>query len=260
MYKIHITPEVYIFAAQLAVIIFLMIQTFRYRKLESRLRELNHHFIDTQEEERKRIARELHDDLGQRFALVKLDLERAMHEDLSLKESSRQAKWKGILAGMEELGSDIQHLSHTLHSSKLRYLGLKPALKELCGHFQRQHQIKIDLQMDGFTKAASREVELCFYRVAQEALQNISKHSGADRAVLKLANDGNMLQMEISDNGRGFTQAETSQPWGLGLASMRERLRIVDGDLQIKSTPGRGTMLSAQVPREPVRAGSSIAS
>jgi signal transduction histidine kinase len=259
MYKIHITPEIYILAAQLALIVFLMIQTFRHRKLELQLRELNHYFIETQEEERKHIARELHDDLGQRLALVKLDLERAVHEDLSLKESSRQARWKDILAGIEELGSDIQHLSHTLHSSKLRYLGLKPALKELCGNFQRQHQIKIDLQIDGFTKAASREVELCVYRVAQEALQNIAKHSGADCAVFKLANDGNMLQMEISDNGRGFTQAEIFQPRGLGLASMRERLSIMDGDLQIKSAPGRGTILSAQVPLESVHSSHSIA-
>lgn len=254
MHRIHITPEIYALLAQLALIIFLVIQTVRERKLETRLRHLNHHLIETQEEERRRIARELHDDFGQRLALVKLDLEMAMQEDLPLKEGSRQSRWDGILAGIDELGSDIQHMSHTLHSGRLRYLGLKAALKELCGKFQRQHRIAIDLQMDGLTKAAFKDVELCVYRVVQEALHNIAKHSGADQAVLRLADDGQILLMEISDNGRGFTQAEASQRMGLGLASMRERLSIVDGNLQIKSAPGRGTILSVRVPLESTRA------
>lgn len=250
---IHITPEIYVLLAQLALIIFLIVQTLRERKSETRLRHLNHHLIETQEEERKRIARELHDDFGQRLALVKLDLEMAMQEDLFLTEGNRQTRWNGILAGIDELGSDIQHLSHNLHSGRLRYLGLKAALKELCGKFQRQHHIAVDLQLDGLTRNASKDVELCVFRVVQEALHNIAKHSGADHAVLRLADDGQILRMEISDNGKGFTPAEASQRMGLGLASMRERLSIVDGNLQIKSAPGRGTTLSARVPLESAR-------
>lgn len=254
MHRIHITPEMYVLLAQLALILFLVIRTVRERKSETRLRCLNHHLIENQEEERKHIARELHDDLGQRLALIKLDLEMAMQEDLSLKGEGTQSRWDGILLGLDELGSDIQRLSHTLHSGRLRYLGLKAALKELCGKFQKQHRIAIDLRMEGFTNPASKDVELCIYRVVQEALQNMAKHSCADYAVLKLADDGEMLQMEISDNGKGFTHAEASRRMGLGLASMRERLSILGGNLQVKSAPGRGTILSARVRLESTRA------
>ena len=248
----QVTLGIYILLVQLSAIIFLVATIRRSGKSALQLRRLNRYLIEAQEEERKGIARELHDDFGQRLALVKIDLEMAMQEDLSLKEGTSQARWNGILAAMDEIGSDMQHLSHTLHSTKLRYLGLKLALQELCAKFQRQHCIAIDLQLDGYTKAAAKEVELCIYRVAQEALHNVAKHSAADRAVLRLADDGNTLQMEISDNGQGFTQAEASQRPGLGLASMRERLSIVGGNLQITSAAGHGTTLSARVPLEPV--------
>ncbi len=247
----YITPAIYVLLAQLALIIVLIVAAFRSKKSALRLRRLNRCLIKTQEEEHKRIARELHDDFGQRIALVKLDLEIAMQQDCFLKERASQDKWNGILAALDEVGNDMQLLSHSLHSGKLQYLGLKPALKELCARFQSQHPIVIDLEMDGLTKAASKDVELCIYRVVQEALHNIAKHSGADWARLKFIDDGSTLQMEISDNGQGFMQAKALQGPGLGLASMRERLSIVDGNLQINSAAGRGTTLSARVPLEP---------
>jgi signal transduction histidine kinase len=247
----YITSAIYLLLAQLALVIFLGAAVHKSRKSVSRLRCLNRCLIETQEEEHKRIARELHDDFGQRLALVKLELEIAMQEDCSLKEGASHNRWNGILAALDEIGNDMQLLSHTLHSGKLQYLGLKPALKELCAKFQSQHPIVIELEMDGLTKAASKDVELCIYRVVQEALHNIAKHSGADWARLKFVDDGSTLQMEISDNGQGFTQAKALQGPGLGLASMRERLSIVDGNLQINSAAGHGTTLSARVPLEP---------
>jgi signal transduction histidine kinase len=190
----------------------------------------------------------LHDDFGQRLALVKFDLEDVLQEELSMVGGSTQVRLHGIVCGIDELSSDMQYLSHTLHSGRLQYLGLKPALKEICGHVEKQYHIAIDLQMDGLKKAVPKEVELCLYRVAQEALHNIAKHSGAGRVTIRLVEDNGSLRMAISDDGRGFSQAVISQQLGLGLASMRERLSIVGGNFQIESKPGRGTILSAQVP------------
>jgi signal transduction histidine kinase len=221
MDKIYITSEIYVAMAQSVLIVFLLAQIFRRRKSEMQSRELTRHLLQTQEEERKHIARELHDDFGQRLALVRMGFETAMQDDLPLKPGSARDKLHHILVEIDELSSDIQHLSHTLHSGRLQYLGLRPALKELCGQFARQHPIAIDLQTEGFTKAVSKEVELCLYRVAQEALHNIVKHSGADRAVLKLTDDGQMLHMSVS---------------------------IVEGQLRIESTLGRGTVLTAHAP------------
>jgi signal transduction histidine kinase len=258
MATIHISLETYILAAAFALIIFLAIQMFMRMKSELRSRELSRHLIQVQEEERKCVARELHDDFGQRLALVKLDLEDVLQEELSMVGGSTQVRLHGIVCGIDKLSSDIQHLSHTLHSGRLQYLGLKPALKEICGAVERQYHIAIELQMDGLGNAVPKELELCLYRVAQEALHNIAKHSGAGRAAVKVMEDAGSLRMAISDDGRGFSQAETSQQLGLGLASMRERLSIVGGRFQIESTPGRGTLLSAQVPLTAIRESSRV--
>ena len=248
MAAIHISLEAYILVAAFALIIFLAVQMFMGMKSESRSRELSRHLIQVQEEERKRVARELHDDFGQRLALVKIDLEDVLQEALPMVAGSTQIRLHSIVCGIDELSSDIQQLSHTLHSGRLQYLGLKPALKEICGQIERQYHISIELQTDGLSKAISKEVELCLYRVAQEALHNISKHSAASRALIRLVEVNGALRMTITDDGKGFSRVETSQQPGIGLASMRERLSIVGGTFQIESTPGRGTLLSAQVP------------
>jgi signal transduction histidine kinase len=253
MVTIHNSLEAYMLVAAFALIIFLAIQMFMRMKSELRSRELSRHLIQLQEEERKRVARELHDDFGQRLALVKLDLEEVLHEQLAMIGGSTQVRLNGIVCGIDKLSSDMQHLSHTLHSGRLQYLGLKPALKEICGQVERQYHIAIDLQTDGFITDVSKEVELCLYRVTQEALHNIAKHSGARRATVRLEEDSGVLWMTISDDGRGFIQGEIAQKLGLGLASMRERLSIVGGDLHIESAPGCGTFLSSQVPLNSIR-------
>src|ERR1700757_1764356 len=217
MPMIHISLEAYILIAAFALIIFLAIQMFLRTKSELRSRELSRHLIQTQEEERKRFARELHDDFGQRLALVKLDLEDVLQEELSMVGGSTQVRLHGIVCGIDTLSSDMQHLSHTLHSGRLQYLGLKPALKELCRQVERQYHIAIELQMESLGNTVPKELELCLYRVAQEALHNIAKHSEAGQAVVKVVEDGTALRMAISDDGKGFSQAETSRQLGLGL-------------------------------------------
>lgn len=246
MYNVYIIAGACLLLAQSILIIFLLANNSKRKRSEWQSRELNRHLIQTREEERKRIARELHDDFGQRIAFLRMDLEMGIQEDASLNFGGFPTRWRSVLAGLEELGLDIQQLSHRLHSSKLQYLGLIPALKNLSAQVEKRHGVKIDVQANDPVADVSRENELCVYRVAQEALHNIVKHSGADQAVIALSSNGSILRMEVSDNGRGFDQAEPLQ--GLGLASMRERLSIAGGDLQIRSSSGHGTVLSIHVP------------
>jgi len=227
-----------------ASIILLVVQYGKRKTSESQLRRLSRHLISVQEEERKQIARELHDNLGQRIALARINFEMALQDDVKLSDGKTQARFESILTELEELGDDTQHLSHTLLSSKLQYMGLTAGLKELCR--QVEPPPAIDLEADDFARAVPKEIELCIYRVAQEALHNIAKHSGADRVVFRLIAGGTVLRLEISDNGKGFDPREPSQELALG--AMRERLSIVSGDLQITSRPGQGTVLSVRVP------------
>jgi signal transduction histidine kinase len=178
------------------------------------------------------------------LALLRIDL-----ENRSLQEVPRGnglGGWEKLLTEVNELASDIQDLSHDLHSTKLQYVGLKGALKDLCRQISNQHHIEAELNITDLARPIPSEIALCFYRVAQEALHNAAKHSGASRVVVAVSSNGVLLCMLIADNGKGFSQAEPSQ--GLGLASMRERLRMVGGELQVRSKPGEGTQLTALAP------------
>ena len=139
--------------------------------------------ITVQEEERRRIARELHDDFGQRLALLKIELEILNQEEGRSLRAGAKERLQGLLSNVDELATDIQGLSHTLHSSKLQYVGLKGALKELCRQVSKQHHIEVDLKVNALTSPVPDEIALCFYRVAQEALHNAAKHSGARRVL-----------------------------------------------------------------------------
>ena len=232
-------------ALQLLLIIALILRHLKDKTSELELRALTRHFLRGQEEERKRIARELHDDFGQRLALLKMDIETGMRKGPPLRPEEGQPRMQRILSQIDELNTDIQHLSHSLHSSKLQYLGLKSALKSLCDQVGKQHPIEIAFEADYPGTGVSKEIELCLYRVAQEALHNIVKHSKAGRAVVQLTHSGPVLRMEIRDDGNGFSPVEKSK--GMGLVSMRERLCAFGGELEIESAPAGGTTLCAQV-------------
>jgi signal transduction histidine kinase len=146
---------------------------------------------------------------------------------------------------VDDLTEDIRLLSHSLHSSKLQYLGLKAALKDLCGQIAKGHPMSVEFQGYDLGQTVPAEVALCLYRVAQEALNNAVKYSGASRVVVALSNGGSRVGMRITDSGKGFDPSRASG--GLGLASMYERLRLVNGELRVSSKPGRGTELIAQV-------------
>jgi PAS domain S-box-containing protein len=201
--------------------------------------------IEAQEDERRRISRELHDDIGQQAAAIAAD-SCVLREALSRgarDSASTMADTVSQLAG--ELATSIHKLSHELHSSRLQYLGLGSALKDLCDKIAAQHHLAIDLSVDCQIDRLPEPVELCMFRIAQEALTNVVKHSGASTVFVKVSMHGKVISLCVADDGVGFKASAASA--GIGLTSMRERLRLVGGELFINSSPDSGTELIAQI-------------
>ena len=221
------------------------------QRSEATLRGLSGRLIQAQEDERTRIARELHDDVGQRLALLSLDL----HKMGSSPGDPDQVYLRSaeLVGRVNELSGDVQNVAYNLHPAQLEHLGLRPAVEGLCKGLIARHDLRIKLDLHELPEL-SDAVALCLYRITQEALQNVVKHSGADAARVELWEDEDAIILRISDTGSGF---EPSSPprGGFGLVSMRERLRLVDGQLTIESSPGTGTRLEIHVPTTPVDAG-----
>ncbi len=214
---------------------------------EDALHHLSGRLIRAQEEERARIARELHDDFSQRLALLSIGLGQLWKK---LPESGAEERTSilELLKGLKEISSDIHSLSHELHSSKLEHVGLVPALHGLCREFGEKHQITIHFYDRGLPSNLSKDVALCLFRVAQESLGNVVKHSDAKDASVELGSNENAIQLRISDSGTGFDPESNSRVVGIGLVGMSERLRLVGGRLSVDSEPGRGTEIIAEVP------------
>jgi signal transduction histidine kinase len=159
--------------------------------------------------------------------------------------SAQYGNFAILLEKMDELTTDVHQLSHQLHSSKLQYLGLKAALNELCQQVPEQHETQIVQQVEDMPRLSS-EVQLCLYRIAQEALNNVVRHSRASEASVRLASHHGLARLEIRDTGIGFDPDATRE--GLGLASMRERVRIVGGNFSVSSSHGKGTKIVAEAP------------
>jgi len=202
--------------------------------------------INAQEKERSRLAAELHDDFSQRLALLALGLENAAE---ALPDFPRTAKQQlhELLNSASELGADIHSVSHKLHSATLESLGLVPGIGALCKEFGDRHGIEIDFSPEDIPRDVPSDVALCLFRIVQEALQNLRKHSGAIRAEVRLRRRGNRILVSIRDEGKGFDPRVNGEP-GLGIRSMRERARLVRGHLKIYSEPGKGTRIEAMVP------------
>jgi PAS domain S-box-containing protein len=215
---------------------------------DGHLRELSGRLIDAQERARARLARDLHDDLGQRMTLMQLSIARFARstEGLSL-EAHRQLHT--ILQVVEKITVDIQGLSHSLHPSTLDSLGLVTALRSVCREFGEHSRLNVRFSYQQVPRDVAPETCLSLFRVAQEALTNVVKHSGVGEATLDLSCDGDSLTLVVSDSGVGFDLDRTDQIGapGLGLSSMRERLFLIGGELHVSSTLGRGTSIRATV-------------
>jgi signal transduction histidine kinase/ABC-type uncharacterized transport system substrate-binding protein len=218
------------------------------RKQEERERlALSGQLIHAQEEERSRLARELHDDFNQRLAMLAVDLESASQmiadSPLDAKERLRDL-WNRAA----ELGDDLHSLSHRLHSSTLESLGLILGLSSLCHEFTEQQGIQIDFAHENISRGINPDVALCVFRIVQEALRNVKKHSGANRAEVCLRAEDDQLYLSVSDAGIGFDNQQRSNHAGLGIRSMEERLRLLGGRIDIVSQNNRGTTLNVLLP------------
>ena len=211
---------------------------------ESQLHQLAGRLIQAQEDERSRIARELHDDLAQRVSLLVFHLEQ-LRRGLATEQSSLAEDTAKLHDMASELASDIHQLSREFHPAGLRYLGLGPALRELCERVSSQKPVGLQVHVDDLPKQIPEDKSLCLFRIAQEALSNALKHSRAGTIVVEGEQEGALVRLRISDDGVGFDP--TIGFSGIGLTSMRERLRLVGGELFISSAIKSGTSITAQV-------------
>jgi len=217
---------------------------------KERHRQLSGMLINAQEKERSRVAAELHDDFSQRLAVLALGLDNVAEViPVSPGEASRQLH--ELVNSTSEIGADLHTLSHRLHSSALESLGLVPAIAALCKEFTAQQHIKIDFTSDGIPRSVNPDVALCVFRIAQEGLRNLRKHSGTVKAQLSLREMGNKLYVSVRDEGSGFDVRTLREKEGLGVRSMEERAHVLGGEFEIHSEPGKGTTLEAWVPLQP---------
>jgi PAS domain S-box-containing protein len=218
------------------------------RKLaEEALASVGHKLIEAHEQERTWIARELHDDIVQRVALVVAELERSDQQTAGVKTGVHDQVRRAIHR-LSDLGNDIQALSHRLHSSKLEYLGFVSAAESFCRELSEQRNVRIVFKHSDMPAAVPKEISLCLFRVLQEALQNAVKHSGAQDFTVDVRGTQDGILLIVRDSGVGFDYRHAMNRRGLGLVSMRERLRLVNGELSIQSESGHGTTILARVP------------
>jgi PAS domain S-box-containing protein len=208
---------------------------------------LSGRLITAQEEERGRIARELHDDFSQRLALLGIGLSRLWNKRPE-SEAEERTLVRELWNRTQEISSDVHRLSHQLHSSKLQHVGLGPAVMGLCDEISEKYGIQVEFTDHGVAPQISKDVALCLFRVAQEALSNVVKHSRAKQAQVELCNANNEIRLRIVDAGLGFDVSLSNKDVGIGLVGMRERLRLVGGRLSVQSAPTRGTEILAEVP------------
>lgn len=216
------------------------------KRNEAELRDLSQRLILAHEEERALLARELHDDVTQRLAVLAIEVGRA---EMAAPGGAQAAVMHAVREGITRLSEDIHSLAYQLHPSVLVELGLVAALQAECERMGRQGGLSISVDLDPLP-AISKDAALCLFRVAQEALNNVSRHAGARAASVALRRmDGGML-LVVRDDGVGFDPGRPRTGRSLGLASMRERMRLVGGRLDIESAPSLGTAISAWVPGE----------
>jgi len=210
------------------------------------LSNVSRKLIEAHEEERTWIAKELHDDFNQRIAMVSANVE-CLERGLSGSEVQARTYAEEIKKQIQDLGSDIQALSHRLHSSKLEYLGLVAACKGFCRELSERHLVEIEFFSENIPTNLPSEISLCLFRVLQEALQNAVKYSGVRRFLVSLKAASNEVELSVRDSGCGFDLEKAINGHGLGLVSMKERLKLVDGRLSIDSNLEHGTTIRAWV-------------
>jgi PAS domain S-box-containing protein len=215
------------------------------KQAEAALRDLSWRLIRAHEDERALLARELHDDVTQRLAVLAIDVGRA---ERAAPGQAQADVMRSVRTELVRLSEDIHSLAYQLHPSVLEELGLVEALRAECERRGRQGRLAVTMDLQPLPALAGKEAQLCMFRVAQEALTNVARHAGTGAASLTLRQADGGLLLAVSDDGVGFDPARPREGRSLGVASMRERLHLVGGTLDIETAPGRGTTVVAWVP------------
>jgi len=213
------------------------------RTSELAARELSGRLINAQEDERRRIARDLHDDLSQRLSLLSIDLQL-----LNRPRGQQRGAVAELASQIEEISSEVHKVAYRPHPAKLDQLGLQIAAKSWCRDVMQQSESKVEFTASDVPVDIPIDIALCVYRVLQEALRNVVRHSGASSARVELTGTGDSLQLVVSDAGRGFDSSASGGAHGLGLLSMRERVSLLNGHIAVQSRPGEGTRVAVTVP------------
>lgn len=214
---------------------------------EEELSRARQKLIQAQEQERSRLARELHDNINQRLALLAVRLE-GLKRDLPISGDQLERHIGEASEQLADIGKEIQGLSHRLHSPKLELLGLAAAVSVFCKEFSNRQNVEIDFQSENIPRNVPADTSLCLYRVLQEALQNAAKHSGSRQFQVSLGSGAGGIELTVRDSGLGFDPNKAIKGEGLGLTSMKERMKLVRGELSIHSEVKGGTTVQARVP------------
>jgi len=215
------------------------------KRAEVELRDLSGRLINAHEEERARVARELHDDVTQRLARLAIDAGRI---ERGGNEISPAETMRAMRDGLVRLSEDVHALSYRLHPAVLEDLGLVEALKVECERFSRQEAVPAAVTLEGLPSGIPPDTALCLFRVTQEALRNVARHTKARTVKVGIRAVDGGLQLSVRDDGAGFDPAQQQKHPSLGLASMRERVHLLEGELDIESAPGQGTTILVWVP------------
>jgi two-component system sensor histidine kinase UhpB len=212
-----------------------------------RARDLAGRLISARESERARIARDLHDDIGQRVASLSIALSRIQRRIPDVSHPVRQS-----LSDLEQqntqLSADLRRLSHELHPGGLEHLGLLEALRERCDDFTQESGLSVRLDVSEAWRDVSEPLALCFFRVAQEALRNVATHAKAHNVTISLEQLDGQVMMQVTDDGCGFDPTAKSPRRGLGLVSVDERVRMLGGALDVTAAQGAGTRVAVRLP------------
>jgi len=217
------------------------------KRTEEALASVNRRLIEAQEQERGRIARDLHDHTNQRLALLAIGLEE-LKNDIPSQTAELRDHIDELRAQTVEILTDLQALSHQLHSSKLDYVGLVAASRGFCTEFSEQQKLKVGFESHDVPNVVPSDISICLFRILQEALHNAAQHSGGTEFDVHLWGTPDEIHLTVSDSGAGFELEDARNGQGLGLISMQERMQLVKGTLSIESRPRLGTMIHARAP------------
>lgn len=218
-------------------------------RAEKEIQGLSARLINAQEEERTRLARELHDDLSQQIAALSIATSN-LKADIPEEQAGARTQSDRLQQNLAGLAESIRRLSHELHPAVLEHAGLAAALRSYCAEFSSLTGVRVALEVEGSFGGVPSAVSLCVYRIVQEALQNVAKHAHVTEASVQLRRSPDTLSLTIADRGAGMVPDRTGAAAGLGLVSIKERTRLVNGAVQIQSMPNRGTTISVTIPAD----------